>query len=215
MGTDESPKLLERVMEGNRNELDFVIRRGIVARGEDLAGNGQLLERPVRTVVAEFGLDMRGGAIDRKIPFPGARVNLDLMNPSLTGDKDLEVNFSLRGFLFGIAELLPAEVPIGKEAAGVACGEKKTTGFVRIGKFAQKIILGNSGRRIPGEKGGKRKQVLFRMDGNRGFSKARLGRFLGGHCLWRAFLGGGFLRERKRLFGRLLFSAAFWFFGHG
>jgi len=136
VGTDEPPELLKRIMEGNRNELDFVVWRGIVAWGEGFTRNGQLLERPVRTVVAKFGLEMRGGAIDRKIPFPGARVNLDLMNPSLTGDIDLEVNFSLRGFLFGVSQLMPGEVPISKEAAGVACGEKKTACSVRFGKFA-------------------------------------------------------------------------------
>jgi len=49
-------------------------------------------------------------------------MNGDLMNPFPTGNIDLEVNFSLGGCLFGVTELLPGEVPIGKEAAGVACG---------------------------------------------------------------------------------------------
>ena len=53
------------------------------------------------------------------------------------------------------------------------------------------------------------------MDGNRGFSKAWLGRFPCGYCLCGAFLGGGFLRNGKRLFGRLLFFFAFLFLGHG
>jgi len=47
---------------------------------------------------------------------------VDLMNPVPAGNIDLEVNFPIGGFLFGIAELLPGEVPIGKEAAGVARG---------------------------------------------------------------------------------------------
>ena len=47
MGTDESPELLKRVMEGNRDELDFVIRGGIVPRRKRFTGNSQLMERPV------------------------------------------------------------------------------------------------------------------------------------------------------------------------
>ena len=63
-------------------------------------------------------------------------MNMNLMNPFPARNIDMEVNFTLGGLLFGIAELLPAEVPIGKEAAGVACGEEKTACSVRFGKFA-------------------------------------------------------------------------------
>ena len=136
VGTDEPPELLKRIMEGNRNKLDFVVWRGIVAWGEGFTGNGHLLKRPVRKVVTEFGLETRGGAIDRQIPLARARMNMNLMNPFSARNIDLEVNFSVGGFFFGIAELMPGEVPIGKEAAGVACGEKKTACSVRFGQFA-------------------------------------------------------------------------------
>ena len=63
-------------------------------------------------------------------------MNVDLMNPFLVGNIDLEVNLSTGGYFFRVAELLPSEVPIDKKAAGIACGEEKTACSVRFGKFA-------------------------------------------------------------------------------
>lgn len=88
-------------------------------------------------VVAEFGLKGGGGSVDGEVPLARTGEDVNLMNAFPAWDEDLQKDLAAGGFLFGVAQLLPGKVPVGVEPAGIAGGEKKATGTVALGEFAE------------------------------------------------------------------------------
>ena len=88
-------------------------------------------------VVAEFGLKGGGGSVDGEVPLARTGEDMNLMNAFPTRDEDLQKDLAARGFLFGVAQLLPGKVPVGVEPAGIAGGKKKAPGTVAFGEFAE------------------------------------------------------------------------------
>jgi hypothetical protein len=136
---DQVEELAEGVVEGDGDEFDFPVGGGVVAGGEHLVGHGELMERAVVPIVAELGLEEGGGAVNGEVPLLGAGEDLNLVDAFGAGNVDLQKDFAPGGFLFGIAELLPAKVPVGVKPAGIAGGEKNAAGAVTFGQFSQRF----------------------------------------------------------------------------
>jgi hypothetical protein len=59
-----------------------------------------------------------------------------MMNPFGPGNVDLQKDFAFGGFLFGLAELLPAEIPVRVKPTGIPGGEKNAAGAVTFGQLS-------------------------------------------------------------------------------
>lgn len=49
-----------------------------------------------------------------KEPFSGSGNDMNLVNPLLAWNKDLEVDVTIGGYFFSFLDLFPGEVPIGE-----------------------------------------------------------------------------------------------------
>jgi len=122
-------------------------------------------------IVAEFSLEERRGAVDRKIPFLRTRKDLDLVHALRSGNIDLQKDLALRRFLLGIPKLLPAEIPVGVEPAGIPGRQKEATGSVTFGQVSQ-VFVGRQFRfRRRGRKGLKDEFVGGLIDWKRALAK--------------------------------------------
>jgi len=97
---------------------------------------------------------------------------MNLVHPLFPWDENLEVDFSVRGLLFCLTQLVSGKVPVGEEGLGISGGEEEAAGAVTFGKLAEGFELWNVGGDRLGEEGGKREGVGGRADGERGFSEA-------------------------------------------
>ena len=96
-------------------------------------GNGKVVKGSIGTVKAKFRLKKCGGAVGWKKPFARSWGDVDLVDSLFSRDKDLEKDFAVRGFFFGLKNLLTAKVPVGKERMRVAWGEEESSGSVTFG----------------------------------------------------------------------------------
>ena len=120
-------------MKGNCNKLDVLVGGGGVGRGHNLLGDGEVVKGSIGTVKAKFRLEQCGGAVSWKKPFARSRGNVDLVDSLFSRDKNLKKDFAVRGFFFGLKNLLTGEVPVGKERMRVAWGEKEASCSVTFG----------------------------------------------------------------------------------
>jgi hypothetical protein len=77
--------------------------------------------------------------MDRKVPLAGTGEDMNLVNPFLSRDKNLQKNFPIRRLLFGVTELLPGEIPVGVKPSGVPGGQEEATGAVTFGEIPEKF----------------------------------------------------------------------------
>ena len=66
-------------------------------------------------------------------PFARTWGDVDLVNSLLSRSKNLKKDFAVRGFFFGLKNLIMGEVPVGKESMRVAWGEEESSGSVTFG----------------------------------------------------------------------------------
>ena len=114
-------------MKGNCNKLDVLVGGGGVGRGHNLLRDGEVVKGSIGTVKAKFRLEQCGGAVSWKKPLARSRGNADLVDSLFSRDKNLKKDFAVRGFFFGLKNLLTVEVPVGKERMWVAWGEKESS----------------------------------------------------------------------------------------
>ena len=158
-------------MEGNCNKLDVLVGGGSVGRGNHLLGDGEVVKGSIGTVKAKFRLEQCGGAVSWKKPLARSRGNVDLVDSLFSRDKNLKKDFAVRGFFFGLKNLLTGEVPVGKERMRVAWGEKESSGSVAFGQVSKKFEMGGGMRGRFRKKGGKGERVGRRGDGDGGVAK--------------------------------------------
>ena len=119
---------------------------------------------------------------------------MNLVHPFFPRDENLEVDFSVRGLLFCLTQLVSGKVPVGEEGLGISGGEEEAAGAVTFGKLAEGFELWNVGGDRLGEEGGKSEGVGVRADGERGFSEAGESGFFQGWARGNFF---GFRRGRS------------------
>jgi len=158
-------------VKGNCNKLDVLVGRGGVGRRGNLLGNGKVVKGSIGTVKAKFRLEQCGGAMSWKKPFARSRGNVDLVDSLFSGDKNLKKDFAVRGFFFGLKNLLTGEVPVRKERMRVAWGEKESSGSVTFGQVSKKFEMGDGMRGGFRKKGRKGERVRGRRDGDGSFAK--------------------------------------------
>ena len=191
---DEIPELTEGEVEGDGDEFDgFVGGGGIGGRG-DFGREGKLVKGAVGAVVAEFGLKVGGGALGGEEPLSGTGRDMNLVDPLFPWDENLEIDFSVRGLLSCLTQLVSGKVPVGEEGLGISGGEEEAAGAVTFGKLAEGFELWNVGGDRLGEEGGKSEGVGVRADGERGFSEAGESGFFQGWARGNFF---GFRRGRS------------------
>ena len=64
---------------------------------------------------------------------------MNLVDPFLTRNENLEEDFAIGRFLLRVPELLPRKIPVGVEPAGVTGCEEKPTGPVTFRQVAEKL----------------------------------------------------------------------------
>ena len=158
-------------MKGNCNKLDVLVGGGGVGRGNHLLGDGEVVKGSIGTVKAKFRLKQRGRAVSWKKPFARSRGNVDLVDSLFSRDKNLKKDFAVRGFFFGLKNLLTGEVPVGKERMRVAWGEEESSCSVTFGQVPKKFEMGDGMRGGFRKKGGKGERVRRRGDGDGSFAK--------------------------------------------
>jgi hypothetical protein len=127
------PQLTEGVVKGNCNKLDVLVGGGGVGRRDNLWGYGEMVKGSIGTVKAKFRLEQGGGAVSWEKPFARFRGDVDLVDSLFSRDKNLKKDFAVRGFFFGLKNLLTGEVPVGKERMRVAWGEEESLSSVSFG----------------------------------------------------------------------------------
>ena len=120
-------------MKRNCHKLDVLVGGGGVGRGNNLLGYGEVVKGSIGTVEAKFCLEQCGGAVSWKKPFARSRGDVDLVDSFFSRDKNLKKDFAVRGFFFGLKNLLTGEVPVGKERMRVAWSEKESSCSVTFG----------------------------------------------------------------------------------
>ena len=158
-------------MKGNCHKLDVLVGGGGVGRGNNLLGYGEVVKGSIGSVKAKFRLEQCGGAVSWKKPFARSRGDVDLVDSFFSRDKNLQKDFAVRGFFFGLKNLLTGEVPVGKERMRVAWGEKEPSGSVAFGQVSKKFEMGYGMRGGFRKKGGKGERVRRRGDGDGSFAK--------------------------------------------
>jgi hypothetical protein len=151
--------------------LDVLVGGGGVGRGNHLLGDGEVVKGSIRTVKAKFRLEQCGGAVSWKKPFTRSRGNVDLVDSLFSRDKNLQKDFAVRGFFFGLKNMLTGKVPVGKERMRVAWGEKESSCSVTFWQVSKKLEMGDGMRRGFRKKGGKSERVRGRGDGDGSFAK--------------------------------------------
>jgi len=106
--------LAERVVKRDGDKLDLMIGGGGVGWSDDCGRDGDLVERARGSVVAKLGLKECSGAVRWEEPFSGSGKDMNLVNPLLAWNKDLEVDTAIGCFFFSILDLFAGEVPIGE-----------------------------------------------------------------------------------------------------
>ena len=66
-------------------------------------------------------------------PFARSWGDVDLVNSLFSWSKNLKKDFAVRGFFFGLKNLLMGEVPVGKESMRVAWCEEESSGSITFG----------------------------------------------------------------------------------
>ena len=158
-------------MKGDCHELDVLVGGGGVGRGNHLLGYGKVVKGSIGSVKAKFRLEQCGGAVSWKKPFARSRGNVDLVDSLFSWDKNLKKDFAVRGFFFGLKNLLTGEVPVSKERMRVAWGEKESSCSVTFGQVSKKFEMGDGMRGGFRKKGGKSERVRGRGDGDGSFAK--------------------------------------------
>ena len=120
-------------MKWNCNKLDVLVSGWGVRRRDNLLGDGEVVKGSIGAVKSKFRLKQCGGAVGLKKPFARSWGDVDLVDSLFSRDKDLEKDFAVRGFFFGLKNLLTAKVPVGKERMRVAWGEEESSGSVTFG----------------------------------------------------------------------------------
>ena len=158
-------------MKGNCHKLDVLVGGGGVGRGNNLLGYGEVVKGSIGSVKAKFRLEQCGRAVSWKKPFARSRGDVDLVDSLFSRDKNLKKDFAVRGFFFGLKNLLTGEVPVGKERMRVAWGEKESSCSVTFGQVSKKFEMGNGMRGGFRKKGGKSERVRGRGDGDGSIAK--------------------------------------------
>jgi len=74
-----------------------------------------------------------------KEPFSGSGSDMNLVNPLLAWNKDLEVDVTIGGYFLSFLDLFPGKVPVGKKSVGIAGGKKEAASSVGFGQVPQKF----------------------------------------------------------------------------